>query len=199
MGVIKITETALAVVIKKHYRGCHLRMWLRLQRCYTAHHFYTFPDFYASALMERSMKSKLLFTLCVVTAIASCQRYAVTLNNQPVYSPAPLYKGYKIADEGLAACVKQAIADQKVTEQTALSTLSCTFAGVKDLSGIAVFSKLRSINLSNNQLASIQPLLFMAELSTVNLNENPNVVCEDVASLETLLPSALIEANACSQ
>ena len=145
------------------------------------------------------MKSKLLFTLCVVTAITSCQRYTVTLNNQPVYSPAPLYKGYKIADEGLAACVKQAIADQKVTEPTALSTLSCTFAGVKDLNGIAVFSKLRSINLSNNQLASIEPLLFMAELSTVNLNDNPNLACEDVASLETLLPSALIEASPCSQ
>jgi len=117
-----------------------------------------------------------------------CERYAVTLNEHPVYAPEPIYSGYQIDDPGFRNCVKQALVDGKIKQPEALRILNCSYAGVTQIAGIEVFSKLTRLNLSNNQLTDIEPLLFLGDLEQVNLGDNPHLNCDQVKILETLLP-----------
>ena len=140
--------------------------------------------------------SMLLLTL--ITLLAGCERYAFTLNEQPIYAPISVYSGYRIDDPALAGCVKQALVDSKITQPEQLQVLNCTYAGVTQLKGIETFSRLRSINVSHNQLTNIKPLLFLGDLRQVNLEENPNISCSDVEALANLLEKAEIEAPICN-
>ena len=140
--------------------------------------------------------SMLLLTL--ITLLVGCERYAFTLNEQPIYTPNSVYSGYRIGDPALASCVKQALVDSKITQPEQLQVLNCSYAGVTQLKGIETFSRLRSVNLSHNQLTDIKPLLFLGDLRQVNLEENPNISCSDVEALANLLERADIEAPICS-
>jgi len=131
--------------------------------------------------------------------IAGCDRYAVTLNQQPIYTPKPVYSGYQITDPALASCVKITLAEAKITQPEQLDSLNCSFAGITDLSGIELFSQLKTINLSSNQLTDIKALLFLGELRQVNLSENPSLNCIDVEALDELLKDAIIAAPACDK
>ena len=136
----------------------------------------------------------LILSLFLVTG---CDRYAVTLNQQPIYTPKVIYSGYQIADPALASCVKLTLKEAKITQPGQLETLNCSFAGITDLSGIELFSKLKTINLNSNQLTDIKALLFLGELRQVNLAENPLLSCTDVKALDELLKDAIIVAPAC--
>jgi Leucine-rich repeat (LRR) protein len=136
----------------------------------------------------------LILSLFLVTG---CDRYAVTLNQQPIYTPKVIYSGYQIADPALASCVKLTLNEAKITQPDQLETLNCSFAGITDLSGIELFSKLKTINLNSNQLTDLKALLFLGELRQVNLSENPLLSCSDVKALDELLNDAIIVAPVC--
>jgi len=138
----------------------------------------------------------LILSLFLVTG---CDRYAVTLNQQPIYTPKAIYSGYQIADPALASCVKLTLSDTKITQPEQLEVLNCSFAGITDLSGIERFSQLKTINLNNNQLTDIKALLFLGELRQVNLSENPSLSCVDVKALAELLTDAIIAAPVCNK
>lgn len=146
-----------------------------------------------------SVSHRLLITLAVlfVTLTTGCERYAVTLNERPIYTPETVYSGYRIADPALASCVKQALTEKKIEQPEQLLALNCSYAGVSQLTGIEVFSKLKTVNLSNNQLSDIKPLMFLGNLQQVNLNDNPAINCTDVATLKGLLEDGGLQANAC--
>ena len=140
----------------------------------------------------------LLSIVCVIF-VAGFERYAVTLNERPIYTPKVIYSGYNIADPALASCVKQALIEGNITQPEQLEILNCSFAGVRDLSGIERFSQLKTMNLSNNQLIDIKALLFLGELRQVNLAENPAINCMDIDTLEELLSNATIAAPVCNK
>jgi Leucine-rich repeat (LRR) protein len=151
---------------------------------------------FARRLLTTSRATSLILSLLLV---AGCERYAVTLNQQPIYTPKVIYSGYQIADAALSNCVKLTLAEAKVTKPEQLETLNCSFAGVTDLSGIELFSQLKTINLNSNQLTDIKALLFLSELRQVNLTENPSLSCIDVAALNELLKDAIIAAPVCNK
>lgn len=140
-----------------------------------------------------------LLSIACIVLVAGCERYAVTLNERPIYTPKAIYSGYNIADAGLKNCVKQALTEAKITQPEELEILNCSFAGVTDLSGIELFSKLKTVNLNSNQLTDIKALLFLGELRQVNLSENPALNCTDIEALEELLENATIAAPVCNK
>ena len=140
-----------------------------------------------------------LLSIAWVILLTGCERYAVTLNERPIYTPKVIYSGYNIADPGLASCVKQALTDATITQPEQLEVLNCSFAGVADLSGIELFSQLETVNLNNNQLSDIKALLFLGELRQVNLSENPSLNCTDIEAMEELLENAIIAAPECNK
>lgn len=110
--------------------------------------------------------------LAALVALGGCADYQFTVNDRVVYSPDPLFADYEVADEALEACLKQTIADYRVTNRDQLEELFCTHAGISDLTGLQVFTGLARLKLSSNAITELGPLAVLAQLSTLELEGN---------------------------
>lgn len=128
-----------------------------------------------------SLRYILLYS--TVAALFGCERYAVTLNQQPVYIPPPLYSDFKVADKALMNCLKQTIADRKVVRTEQLTSLTCRHAGVASLEGLDHFAFLQELDLSHNQLVDAQSLGLLTQLKVLRIQENAKLKCETLTSL----------------
>ncbi|MCT2531082.1 protein phosphatase 1 regulatory subunit 42 [SAR92 clade bacterium H921] len=140
---------------------------------------------------------KILLWLITLLTVVSCDRYQVTFNERQIYTPPSLFTNYQIADPNLRNCVAQAISDQRIEHGEDLLQLNCSYAGITNLSGLKRFSKLETINLFNNQLTDIKPLMFLGSLKRLDLRENPALPCKDLLSLEELLTADLLRPKTC--
>lgn len=122
--------------------------------------------------------------------IAGCDRYRITLNEQTLSEPLPLFSDFQVADAALRTCLQQAIIDQGIRHKEDLQTLSCSHGGIASLEGIEVFSGLRTLNLGNNQILGIAPLLFLGNLKALNLVDNPKLDCDQANKLKAQLPDS---------
>ena len=137
---------------------------------------------------------QLLVYLCLTISLAGCNKYQVTVNERVISQPAPLLENFRVEDPALARCLEQTINDQLITNQVQLKQLDCAHSGIRSVEGLQQFSRLHTLNLGNNALTSIKPLLFLGELRRLNLKENQNLECGDLGYLrdelevETLIP-----------
>lgn len=170
------------------------------------------------------MHSKLLWKLngLLIILLSTACGYSVSVNDRVVYTPPSLFTDYQIADQFLARCVEQTILDNSVHQASALTRLNCSSAGIQSLSGLAVFSALEEINLAHNalrtvpelaqmprlqvvilrdnQLEDVAPLLGLLNLRTLDLSENDQLPCTDVAQLEKegkTLAATLVKPRQC--
>lgn len=127
-----------------------------------------------------------LVLLSLVGILTGCNRYLVTFNEQPVYTPPVLFTAYKIGDDGLRNCVAQTIADQGHTHAKGLRGLNCSAAGITQLDGLDIFGSLETLILANNTVVHLTPLLSMPSLVNVDLSGNPSLNCAGVDGLTTL-------------
>lgn len=111
-------------------------------------------------------------TVCLL-ALSACADYSFHLNEQPIYTPPPLFTDYRLADQALHECVEQTIRDHKVTAPEQLDRLNCSSAGIESLAGLERFRDLHELNLANNQLTDVEPLARLARLEVLILRENP--------------------------
>jgi hypothetical protein len=140
--------------------------------------------------------------LLLVSMIAGCKSYSVSLNNNVVYTPPSLFKDFVIADAHLRACVEQTIIDNHISKAEDLKQLNCSHAGISSLSGLEKFYSIEQLNLSENTLQSIaqlsnfsqlkvlilrknnltsaEPLLHMLALRELDISDNAKLACGDV-------------------
>lgn len=121
--------------------------------------------------------------LLIIALLAGCG-YAVSVNDNVVYTPPKLFTGQHITDKNLAACVEQTILDQEITEARNLKRLNCTNAGISSLAGLEIFAGLEELNLADNALQNIEELKHLAQLRVLILTNNS---LQNVAPLLTLL------------
>ena len=126
--------------------------------------------------------------LTTVLTIAGCDRYRVTLNERVVSEPPRLLGDIRLADKALATCLAQTVEDQRIRTVADLTTLVCTNAGIASLDGIETLSAIETLNLASNRLTSAAPLLFLGNLTAVNLADNPELSCDEAARLRDHLP-----------
>lgn len=145
------------------------------------------------------LKTTRYIALFMITTISlfGCKDYSYTLNEQPIFSPPPLFVDYSIPDGPLEACIKQAVFDQKVTTSNQLIQLNCSYAGISDLSGLEIFTELSQLNLDGNKLTEIKPLLFLSQLTLVSLKANPDMSCHDVSLLRAQVIGSLKAPSHC--
>ncbi|MGK2913976.1 MAG: leucine-rich repeat domain-containing protein [Porticoccaceae bacterium] len=137
-----------------------------------------------SPLTYRAVSRRsLLPAILVATLLGGCDRYIFTVNEQPVYKPPTLFTDYRIVDAALRGCVEQTIADQKISRAGDLTHLICTHAEIGNLEGLEIFSALANLNLADNDLNGIQPLLMLPNLATVDLSNNDHLDCKDAKTL----------------
>jgi hypothetical protein len=140
--------------------------------------------------------------LLLVTLIAGCKTYSVSLNNNVVYTPPSLFKDFVIADAHLRACVEQTIIDNHIIKADDLKQLNCSHAGITSLAGLEKFYSIEQLNLSENSLQSIaqlsnfsqlkvlilrknnltnaEPLLHMLALRELDVSDNAKLTCGDL-------------------
>lgn len=126
-----------------------------------------------------------LVLLSFVSLLTGCNRYLVTFNEQPVYTPPVLFTAYNIGDEALRNCVAQTIKDQRATRAKELRGLNCSAAGITQLDGLDIFGSLETLILVNNAVVHLTPLLNMPSLVNVDLSGNPSLNCAGVDDLTT--------------
>lgn len=121
----------------------------------------------------------LVIIVFISTLLAGCEKYTFTFNEQPVSTTPVLFSGYRIQDPALTVCVEQAIKDLTVARAAQLSTLNCSNAGITNLSGIEIFTGLKIVNLAQNKLTAIKPLLYLPHLDSISLEGNDTLDCLD--------------------
>lgn len=151
------------------------------------------------------MYSKSLSKICgllLISLIAGCKTYSVSVNNNVVYTPPSLFKDFAIADAHLRACVEQTILDNQITKAEDLKQLNCSHAGINSLAGLEKFHSIEQLNLAENNLQSIvsianfsqlkvlilrknnltsaEPLLHLLALREVDISENAKLACSDL-------------------
>lgn len=131
----------------------------------------------------------IFLTLAAVFSLSACN-YSVSVNDKVVYTPAPLFSDYQIADTHLHRCVEQTIDDKKITNPKQLLLLNCSNAGIKTLAGLEVFDGLEELNLASNKLQSIDPLGKLTQLKVLILREN---TLTDISPLLSLLRLAQVD------
>lgn len=104
--------------------------------------------------------------------LAACSGYEVTLNDAQVYKPTPLFTAFKLADINLQNCIDQTIKDKKITAAQQLTQLNCAEAGIVNLAGIEIFTRLVDLKLSHNKLVDVAPLGKLAKIEQLYLNDN---------------------------
>lgn len=113
-----------------------------------------------------------LFAVAALILLPACESYDFRVNDQLVYSPAPLFSEFSVPDKALAACLEQAIKDGNITSASKLAVLNCSHAGVATLTGLEVFTGLTQLKLSANKISDISPLASLTSLETLLLDDN---------------------------
>jgi Leucine-rich repeat (LRR) protein len=133
----------------------------------------------------------------VLVCLGGCARYQVTLNEQPIYTPPPLYSQFEVADEALKNCLRQTIADQNITQAEQLTQLVCRHAGIRSLQGLEKFTALEALDLSYNALRDLTPLQNLGKLKLLRINNNPDLQCDTLPGARPDL--SITTASHCSQ
>jgi hypothetical protein len=151
----------------------------------------------------------LIFTTIIFSAcLFGCKNYSVSVNDKTVYTPAPLFDNYALADSKLKDCVEQIIHDSHITKAEELTRLNCSNAGINSIDGLEKFFALIELNLANNRLTDISsiaklgrlevlvlknnqiknpaPLLNLLHLQSLDVSQNP-MSCKDLYQLRNSL------------
>jgi Leucine-rich repeat (LRR) protein len=126
----------------------------------------------------------LALALCCL--LAACQQYDLKVNDRVVYTPRPLFADFAASDPALQDCLTSAVQDGKITSASQLRELSCRSAGITDLAGLATFSGLRVVDLSDNAIGRISELSALIALEEAYLADNQIVDPLPLASLQAL-------------
>lgn len=126
------------------------------------------------------------FTLAMSALLlcSSCQRYAITLNEQEIYTPPKLLSDFKVDDANLRECLRQTILDQQITTAQQLTLLGCSFAGMQSLSGLGHFPMLQTLDIRGNEINSLTPLLSLEQLQTIIIDSGSASDCISIKQLQ---------------
>jgi Leucine-rich repeat (LRR) protein len=141
----------------------------------------------------------IIFLLAILSSACS-QRFAVSVNNQTLYDPRPNATAYRFADPGLQGCVNFAL-QQPNAEIETISVLSCSGWEIESIEGIGTLRGLQFLDISNNRISSLAPLVELPRLSSVSATDNR---IRDISLLLELntLTSVVLTGNdniACAQ
>lgn len=121
------------------------------------------------------MYNKSLLIICGFISgflILGCKNYSVSVNENIVYTPPSIFKGYQLTDSKLQDCVEQTIYDLHISSAEQLTRLNCNSAGISSLEGLDKFFALTELSLADNQLTGIEVIGNLARLKKLVLTNN---------------------------
>ena len=140
---------------------------------------------------------KLIFVAFAISLLSSCSDYEITLNDQPILLRKPVPVDVTVFDSGLSRCLSETLKMQSHTDISGLSTLDCSFAGIKTLDGLEQFQGLVRVKLNGNELSDIGPLLSLGQLAVADVENNNNIPCEQLQVLQGYIGEGLTHSQDC--
>ena len=145
--------------------------------------------------------------------------YTVTFNNNVVYTPNAALRDKVLDDAALQACLNQVLASNKDMDLEGVTLIACPAAGITTLDGIGNLPNLEQLDVSDNAITNISPLLALKNLRVlglrnnmvgsvgalaslpllrfVSLSGNSRIPCREVAALESKLGNTLDKPLTC--
>jgi len=119
----------------------------------------------------------LLLTAC------SLQPYTIVFNDNVLYSPNEILQQGILRDAGLQACLNQAMQSNELDDATGVTLLACPGVGVQSLAGIEALVNLEQLEISDNNITNLSPLLPLKNLRVLSMRNN---AIGDIRPLSTL-------------
>jgi hypothetical protein len=145
--------------------------------------------------------------------------YTVTFNDNVVYSPNAAIRDKVLDDPALQACLNQVLASNTNNDLGDVTLIACPGAGITTLEGIANLPNLEQLDVSDNIISNLSPLLALKKLRVlglrnnavgnvgvlvslpllrfVSLSGNNRISCRDLAALENKLGNTLDKPLTC--
>lgn len=121
--------------------------------------------------------------LCCLLTACNIRPYTITFNDNVVYTPNEALRNAVVQDSGLQGCLNEVLARNEQSDPTTVTALACPGAGVQTLAGINALINLEQLELSDNRITDLSPLLSLKKLRVLNLRNN---AVGDVRPLDTL-------------
>lgn len=113
----------------------------------------------------------LLLALCL--PLCGCiHPYTVKLNDNVLFSPTESVRNAVTQDPGLQACLDQTMERTQKTDPATVTLLACPGIGVQTLAGIEALENLEQLELGDNIIENLSPLLTLKNLRVLGLRNN---------------------------
>lgn len=139
--------------------------------------------------------------LTLLLTITACSSYQVVLNNNVLYTPSNMPPPSLLSDPNLQGCLNQQLSIAGSDDPESISLLACPSSGVQSLDGIGQLPNLEQLELSDNQINDLSPLLSLKKLRVLSVRNNRVTNINALMSLPLLRFVALQGNNgiACRQ
>lgn len=111
-------------------------------------------------------------------------------NTQAILEDRKTLASQGLVDYGLQSCILDSVARDQVTDWKLLlpgvTSLYCTRRNIRSLEGIDILSSLQFLDLRNNQVVDIAPVLGLSGLSHLRLQGNPVTDLKPLKKVGTL-------------
>lgn len=113
----------------------------------------------------------LMFATLLVSA-CNLNPYAISVNDNILYSPSGVIIEETVEDPGLQGCINSYLNDNPESTLETISQLSCTEAGITSLIGLNNIPNLGLLDLSNNNISDLSPLIYLENLRVLRIANN---------------------------
>ncbi len=117
-------------------------------------------------ILSYSLLSLLLLCACNINP------YAISVNNNVLYSPSGDIPEEVVEDPGLQGCINNYLNDNPDASLQTISQLSCTDASISSLIGLNNILNISLLDLSNNSIVDISPLIYLENLRVLRIANN---------------------------
>lgn len=164
-------------------------------------------------------------SLAAVISVAGCHgAYTYTFNDNVIFAPdkeASAAGTTALRDPALQGCLNQFLEANGQTTLEQVKLLACPASGVETLAGIDALTALEQLELSDNKVSDLRPLIPLRNLRVLGLRNNPvttvapllelpilrfvsllgdeQLRCDDVASLRNKLGNTLTAPLHCTE
>lgn len=139
---------------------------------------------------------KLLPLSLSLVLCSACSNYNLLLNDNLLYQPPSLFLNFSLADRQLENCLVQHIEDNGISSARDLIQINCSYAGITDLEGLQLFSRIEALSLKGNPLNNIEPVFQLANLRILDISET-ELSCADLERLQSLPLEQIIHSDNC--
>ena len=120
------------------------------------------------------MIKRLSYPLFSILALTACSfnPYAISVNNNVLYSPSGNIIEEVVEDPGLQGCINNYLNENPDASLETISQLSCTDAGIISLIGLNNIPNLSLLDISNNRIIDLSPVIYLENLRVLRIANN---------------------------